>query len=168
MALWYILWQLVIVYGYSLYFFPFWYVVPRKIWQPCMHATNAHSDQSSFYQRGFFSVRPCNSSHAENVEVEMLKLKCWSWNVEVEMLKMCSRAIQVMPKMLKELCHFFIWIGACTYIVRYLNAMELLRITFRFLVLAKRAAVMIVLIFSPKNLAKGAFLTQNKVKLCKN
>jgi hypothetical protein len=28
MAIWYILWSFGI-------FFPFWYVVPRKIWQPC-------------------------------------------------------------------------------------------------------------------------------------
>jgi hypothetical protein len=25
-----------IFYGYSVYFFPFWYVAPRKIWQPCL------------------------------------------------------------------------------------------------------------------------------------
>jgi hypothetical protein len=32
MAIWYILWPFGIIFGD---FFPFWYVVPRKIWQPC-------------------------------------------------------------------------------------------------------------------------------------
>jgi hypothetical protein len=32
----YILWTFVIVRGYLVYFFPFWYFVPRKIWQPCI------------------------------------------------------------------------------------------------------------------------------------
>jgi hypothetical protein len=32
MAIWYILWS----FGVNLvYFCPFWYVAPRKIWQPC-------------------------------------------------------------------------------------------------------------------------------------
>jgi hypothetical protein len=35
-AVWYILWQYGIFYSYLVYIFsPFWYVVPRKIWQPC-------------------------------------------------------------------------------------------------------------------------------------
>jgi hypothetical protein len=34
-AIWYRLWPFGIFYGYSIYFFPFWYVVQRKIWQPC-------------------------------------------------------------------------------------------------------------------------------------
>jgi hypothetical protein len=33
-AIGYILWLFSIFYGYLLYFSPFWYVVPRKIWQP--------------------------------------------------------------------------------------------------------------------------------------
>jgi hypothetical protein len=28
-------WSFVIFYGYLVYFFPFWYVLARKIWQPC-------------------------------------------------------------------------------------------------------------------------------------
>jgi hypothetical protein len=31
----YILWAFGIVRGNLVYFFPFWYFVPRKIWQPC-------------------------------------------------------------------------------------------------------------------------------------
>jgi hypothetical protein len=27
-------------YGYLVYFPPFWYVVPRKIWQPCLVMLN--------------------------------------------------------------------------------------------------------------------------------
>jgi hypothetical protein len=26
-----------IFYGYLVHFFPFWYVQPRKVWQPCGH-----------------------------------------------------------------------------------------------------------------------------------
>jgi hypothetical protein len=33
-AKWYILWLFGTFGGYLVYFFPFWYVVPRKIWQP--------------------------------------------------------------------------------------------------------------------------------------
>jgi hypothetical protein len=32
----YILWRFGIVRGNLVYFFPFWYFVPRKIWQPCV------------------------------------------------------------------------------------------------------------------------------------
>jgi hypothetical protein len=34
-----ILWQFGIFYGHLVYFSPFWYVVPRKIWQPCTWGT---------------------------------------------------------------------------------------------------------------------------------
>jgi hypothetical protein len=35
-----ILWPFGIVCGHLLYFPPFWYFVPRKIWQPCnLHTT---------------------------------------------------------------------------------------------------------------------------------
>jgi hypothetical protein len=33
-SFWYTLWPYSIFYGYLVYFFLFWYVVPRKIWQP--------------------------------------------------------------------------------------------------------------------------------------
>jgi hypothetical protein len=33
----YIFWTFGIVRGILEYFFPFWYFVPRKIWQPCTH-----------------------------------------------------------------------------------------------------------------------------------
>jgi hypothetical protein len=33
-TIWYILWPFGIFCGYFGTFFPFWYVVPRKIWQP--------------------------------------------------------------------------------------------------------------------------------------
>jgi hypothetical protein len=33
-AILYTLWPFGIFYGYLLYFSPFWYVAPRKIWQP--------------------------------------------------------------------------------------------------------------------------------------
>jgi hypothetical protein len=32
-----ILWPLGIFCGHLVYFLPFWYFVPRKIWQPCCH-----------------------------------------------------------------------------------------------------------------------------------
>jgi hypothetical protein len=32
----YILWTFGIAGGNLVYFFPFWYFVPRKIWQPCL------------------------------------------------------------------------------------------------------------------------------------
>jgi hypothetical protein len=41
MAIWYILWPFGIFYGYLLYISPFRYVVPRKIWQPCLAGPNA-------------------------------------------------------------------------------------------------------------------------------
>jgi hypothetical protein len=34
MDIWYILWTFGIFYGHLEYFFPFWYVASRKIWQP--------------------------------------------------------------------------------------------------------------------------------------
>jgi hypothetical protein len=37
-AIWHILWAFGIFGGYLGMFFPFWYVVPRKIWQPCSAA----------------------------------------------------------------------------------------------------------------------------------
>jgi hypothetical protein len=39
-AIWYILWPFGIFYGYLVYFFPFWYVVSRKIWQHWSRATS--------------------------------------------------------------------------------------------------------------------------------
>jgi hypothetical protein len=36
----YILWQYGIFYGCLECFPPFWYVVPRKIWQPCLLPTH--------------------------------------------------------------------------------------------------------------------------------
>jgi hypothetical protein len=43
-AFWYMLWPLVIFYfiinNYMVNCFPFWYVVSRKIWQPCIHEDN--------------------------------------------------------------------------------------------------------------------------------
>jgi hypothetical protein len=35
-ANWYILWPFGIFRGLLVYFAPFWLVVPRKIWQPCL------------------------------------------------------------------------------------------------------------------------------------
>jgi hypothetical protein len=35
----YILWTFGIIRGNLVYFFPFWYFVPRKIWQPCVPPT---------------------------------------------------------------------------------------------------------------------------------
>jgi hypothetical protein len=34
--IWYTLWTYGIFCGNLVFFPPFWYVVPRKIWQPCM------------------------------------------------------------------------------------------------------------------------------------
>jgi hypothetical protein len=36
MDIWSILRQFGIVYGHLVYFFPFWYFLPRKIWQPSL------------------------------------------------------------------------------------------------------------------------------------
>jgi hypothetical protein len=33
-AIWYIVWPFSVFYGYLVNVFPFWYVVPRNIWQP--------------------------------------------------------------------------------------------------------------------------------------
>jgi hypothetical protein len=33
-AIWYILWPFGTFCGHLVYIFPFWYVVPRKLWQP--------------------------------------------------------------------------------------------------------------------------------------
>jgi hypothetical protein len=33
-SIWYTLWPFGMFYGYLVYFSPFWYVVPKKIWQP--------------------------------------------------------------------------------------------------------------------------------------
>jgi hypothetical protein len=41
-AIWYILWPFGTLYGYLEYFPPFWYVVPRKIWQPWSQAEKRH------------------------------------------------------------------------------------------------------------------------------
>jgi hypothetical protein len=35
-SFWYILWPFGTFYGYLVCSFPFWFVVPRKIWQPCL------------------------------------------------------------------------------------------------------------------------------------
>jgi hypothetical protein len=35
-AIWYILWPFDTFHGHLVYFSPFWYVVPWKIWQPCL------------------------------------------------------------------------------------------------------------------------------------
>jgi hypothetical protein len=35
----YILWEIGYVFSNVVYFTPLWYIVPRKIWQPCFHAT---------------------------------------------------------------------------------------------------------------------------------
>jgi hypothetical protein len=41
-AIWSILWPFGIFYSYLVYvFFQFWYVVPRKIWQPCFKHVQA-------------------------------------------------------------------------------------------------------------------------------
>jgi hypothetical protein len=34
--MWYIIWT---IYDYLVYFFQFWFVAPRKIWQPCSQAS---------------------------------------------------------------------------------------------------------------------------------
>jgi hypothetical protein len=76
---WYISWPLGPIYGHLVYFvaiwylvwligifFPFWYVVQRKIWQPCLKAANGthteltnvgHSKEKCF--RWFSSVKRC-------------------------------------------------------------------------------------------------------------
>jgi hypothetical protein len=38
-AIWHILWPFGILYGHLVYFYPFWYVVARKIWQPCFNTS---------------------------------------------------------------------------------------------------------------------------------
>jgi hypothetical protein len=51
-AIWYNLWQFGIVCGYLVYFSPFWYFVPRKIWQPWVgvkvRRRSAHPNPLSF------------------------------------------------------------------------------------------------------------------------
>jgi hypothetical protein len=36
MEIWYTLWPFCKFFGYLVRLFPCWYVVPRKIWQPCL------------------------------------------------------------------------------------------------------------------------------------
>jgi hypothetical protein len=63
MAIWYILWSFVI-------FFPFWYVVPRNIWQPCRSVMSAVSESKCqgsnqgpmlwffvYFRRNFFAKK---------------------------------------------------------------------------------------------------------------
>jgi hypothetical protein len=42
MTIWSILRPLEICYGHLAYFSPFWYFVPRKIWQPCSQPKTVH------------------------------------------------------------------------------------------------------------------------------
>jgi hypothetical protein len=42
MAIWYIYGHFGIFVGYLVYFFPFWYVVARKIWQPWFPEAPTH------------------------------------------------------------------------------------------------------------------------------
>jgi hypothetical protein len=67
--IWSVLWPLHIVYvfedhlvyfgGYSVYFFTFWYVVPRKIWQPC-------SDVEDFEGLSHGDDQVCGNQHNKN------------------------------------------------------------------------------------------------------
>jgi hypothetical protein len=52
-AIWNTLWPCGKCYGYLVYFFPFRFVVPRKVWQPCVRSTllrhrNGHTFSDKF------------------------------------------------------------------------------------------------------------------------
>jgi hypothetical protein len=49
-AIWYILWQFAVFCGHLVYFFPFWYVVQRKIWQPCILCLREDWNQTELKQ----------------------------------------------------------------------------------------------------------------------
>jgi hypothetical protein len=58
MAIWYILWPFVKIYDPLVYFVvilayfsPFWYILPREIWQPC-HRLAQQSHSNEFAARG--------------------------------------------------------------------------------------------------------------------
>jgi hypothetical protein len=53
MSSWSILRQFGIFYGHLVYLFPFRYVVPRKIWQPCSAADSRHIFEIEFALRLF-------------------------------------------------------------------------------------------------------------------
>jgi hypothetical protein len=48
-AIEYILWPLGTFHGYLIYIFPFWYIVPGKIWHPCVHPCSAINRASQFH-----------------------------------------------------------------------------------------------------------------------
>jgi hypothetical protein len=53
MAIGNILWPFGIFCGHLVYFSPFWYVVPRKIWQPCLEmAAHIERFQAQTYVHG--------------------------------------------------------------------------------------------------------------------
>jgi hypothetical protein len=52
----YISWPFGIVGGNLVYFFPFWYFVPRKIWQPCVQHTHSLGSYSAILE--FHAILP--------------------------------------------------------------------------------------------------------------
>jgi hypothetical protein len=69
----YILWAFGIVRGNLVYFFPFWYIVPRKIWQPwfqCRYKTN----RQLYWLRGAISAW----EHMYGLR-DQIRLGCIGW-----------------------------------------------------------------------------------------
>jgi hypothetical protein len=57
MAIWYILWPFDIFCGYFGIFFPFWFVIPRKIWQPKKNLATLTSSDGSRIESKFSSPK---------------------------------------------------------------------------------------------------------------
>jgi hypothetical protein len=63
----YILWTFGIVHGNLVYFSPFWYFIPRKIWQPWGRLTGPTGDGGwnffikNFYGSSFYNYRRTKS-----------------------------------------------------------------------------------------------------------
>jgi hypothetical protein len=55
-AVWYILWPFNIFYGCLVCFSPFWYFVPRKIWQHCLPRNWKHSNAAASHTLTFLKL----------------------------------------------------------------------------------------------------------------
>jgi hypothetical protein len=60
-AILYILWPFGTFYGYLVYFSPFWYVVPRRIWQPWSRICKSFSALIAI--KPLKTIKPLNHCH---------------------------------------------------------------------------------------------------------
>jgi hypothetical protein len=70
----YILWTFGIVCGNLVYFFPFWYFVPRKIWQPCSAAVERVENENDKQQKlSFVSIERQGHLKSRKARVKRIK-----------------------------------------------------------------------------------------------